>query len=94
MVFLKVGIPLNMNMTYKTICISSGCNLEVPTILLEKYLKQSNDIITFTTTEHHFIRNSRVLTVQKVNSTELYWILITTTEYKATSQKYFEKKIH
>ena len=47
--FLKVGIPLNMNMTYKTICISSGCNLEVPTILLEKYLKQSNDIITFTT---------------------------------------------
>ena len=27
MVFLKIGIPLNMIMTYKTISISSGCNL-------------------------------------------------------------------
>ena len=42
-------------------------------------IKQNNDIIMFTKTEHHFIRNSRVLTVQKVISKELYWILITTT---------------
>ena len=26
MVFLKIEIPLNMNMTYKTICTSIGCN--------------------------------------------------------------------
>ena len=34
-------------------------------------IKQNNDINTFTTTENHFIRNSRVLTVQKVTSKEL-----------------------
>ena len=56
-------------------------------------IKQNNDINTFATTEHHFIRNSRVLTVQKATSKELYWILITTIEHKVTSQKYF-KKIH
>ena len=57
-------------------------------------IKQNNNINTFTTTQHHFIRNSRVLTVQIVTSKELYWILITTIEHRATSQKYFEKKIH
>ena len=56
-------------------------------------IKQSNDINTFTTTQHHFIRSSRVLTVQKATSKELYWILITTIEHKPTSQKYFEKKL-
>ena len=25
--FLRTGIPFNMSMTYKTICISSGCDL-------------------------------------------------------------------
>ena len=55
-------------------------------------IKQNNDINTFTITQHHFIRNSRVLTVQKATSKELYWILITTLKLKPTSQKYFEKK--
>ena len=55
-------------------------------------IKQNNDINSFTTTQHHFIRNSRVLTVQKSTSKELYWILITTVKHKSTSQKYFEKK--
>ena len=35
-------------------------------------IKQNNDINTFTTTQHYFIQNSRVLTVQKVTSKELY----------------------
>ena len=52
-------------------------------------VKQNNDISTFTTTQHHFIRSSKILTVQKATSKELYWILITTVEHKATSQKYF-----
>ena len=55
-------------------------------------IKQNSDINAFTTTQHHFIRNSRVLTVQKATSKELYWILITTVKDKPTSQKYFEKK--
>ena len=42
---------------------------------------------------YHFIRNSKLLKVQKVTSKELYWILITKIEHKPTSQKYFEKKI-
>ena len=74
MVFLKIGIPLNMNMTYKTICISSGCNLKVPyrligklslkkIIILKNIIKQHNHTNTFTTTEHH---NLRVLMVQIV----------------------------
>ena len=37
-------------------------------------IKQNNDINTFTTTQHRFIQNSRVLTVQKATSKELYWI--------------------
>ena len=58
-----------------------------------KYIiKQNNDINTFTTTQHHFVRNSRVLTVQKATSKELYWILITTVKHKPTSQKHFVKK--
>ena len=44
-------------------------------------IKQNNDINSFTTTLHHFIRNSRVLTVPKATSKELYWILITTIEH-------------
>ena len=35
-------------------------------------IKQNNDINTFTATQHYFIQNSRVLTVQKVTSKELY----------------------
>ena len=42
--------------------------------------------------EHHFIQNSRVLTVQKATLKELYWMLIKTAELKPTSEKYFEKK--
>ena len=57
----------------------------------ENIIKQNNDINTFTTTQHRFIRNSRILSVQKATSKELYWILITTIERKPTSQKYFEK---
>ena len=55
--------------------------------------KQNNDINTFTTMHHHFIRNSRFLTVQKATSKEIYWILITTVEHKPTSQKYSEEKL-
>ena len=55
-------------------------------------IKQNSNINTLTTTQHHFIRNSRVLTVQKVTSKKLDWILLTTIDHKATSQKYFEKK--
>ena len=50
-------------------------------------IKRNNDINTFTATQHHFVRSSRVLTVQKATSKELYWILITTIEYKSTSQE-------
>ena len=56
----------------------------------ENISKQNGDKNTFTTTEHHFIRNSRVLTVQKATLKELYWILITTAENKPTSKKYFD----
>ena len=56
-------------------------------------IKQNSVTNTFTTTQHHFIRNLRVLTVQKVTSKKLYWILLTTIDHKAASQKYFEKKI-
>ena len=43
--------------------------------------------------QHHFIQNSRVLTVQKATLKELYWILIRKIEHKKTSQKYFQKII-
>ena len=54
-------------------------------------IKQNNNSNTFRTKEHHFTRNSRALTIQKVTSKELYLILIRTIEHKPTSQKYFEK---
>ena len=64
-----------------------------------KILKQNNDIYTVTTIQHRFIQNSRVLTVQNITSLMLYWILIATTEHKATSKKKLKKmktwkKIH
>lgn len=46
--------------------------------------------IHLTTTEHFFIRNSKVLVIQKLTSKELYWILITTISHKPTSHKYFD----
>ena len=55
-------------------------------------IKQNNDINMFMTTQHHFIQKSRVLTVQKVTSKELYWILIITTEHEPTSQNTLKKK--
>ena len=55
-------------------------------------IKQNNNINKFTTPQHHFIQNPRVLTVQKVTSKELYWILMTITDHQPTSQKYSEKK--
>ena len=57
-----------------------------------KNIKHNNDSNTFRTTEHHFIRNSRVLRIQKVTSKELYSILTRTRTHKPTSQKYTEKK--
>ena len=64
-----------MSMTYKTICISSGCSLQVP-YNWEIIIKQDNGMNLFTTTQHQ-----KVLTAQKVTSKELYWILITTTDH-------------
>ena len=55
-------------------------------------IKQNSDINSFKTTQHHFIRNSRVLTFQRATSKELYWILITIVTHKPTLRKYFEKK--
>ena len=57
-------------------------------------IKQTNNVNTFTTTQQHFIWNSRVLTVQKVTSNELYSTLTTTIEHKPPSQKLFQKKVH
>ena len=51
---------------------------------LKKIIRQNNDIKTFTETQHHFIQKSKVLTVQKVTSRELYWIIISTIEHKPT----------
>ena len=59
----------------------------------KNFIKQKNGINMFKTTEHRFIQNSRVLTIQKVTSKELYWILITTIEHKPVSQKYFRRKL-
>ena len=77
-------------MTYKTICFFQGMQLisVIPSNL--KNIKQNNDIKTFTATQHHFIQKSKVLTVQKVTSKELYWIIVTTIEQKPTWQKYSE----
>ena len=52
----------------------------------ENIIKQNKNINTFTTA-HLFVQNSRALMVQKVSSNELYWILITATEHRLTSQK-------
>ena len=57
-------------------------------------IKQNDNINKFRTTQHCFIQNARVLTVQKVTLKELYWILITITDHQPTSQKYSEKKIN
>ena len=40
-----------MSMTYKTICISSGCSLQVP-YNWEIIIKQNNGMNLFTTTQH------------------------------------------
>ena len=50
-------------------------------------IKQNKDTNTFTTAYHLFIHNSRALIVPKVTSKELYWILITETEDRLSSQK-------
>ena len=54
---------------------------------------ENNCINTFTATEHYFLWNSRILTIQKVFSKELYWILITTIEHKSQLHKNTLKEI-
>ena len=41
-------------------------------------VEQNNNMNTFTTTQHHFIRNLRFLTDLKKTSKKLYWVLIGT----------------
>ena len=40
----------------------------------KNFIKQNNDFKMFMRTDHHFTRNTGLLTVQKVTSKELYWI--------------------
>ena len=80
-----------MNITYKTTFISSGCNLQGSYYLIGITLNTITIAIRLEQ-QHHFIRKSRLLTIQKVTSKELYWILVRTRTHKPTSQKYFEKK--
>ena len=60
---LKLGYDLQNGLSFQWMQLIS-----VISSYWKSIIKQNNDINTFTTTEHHFIRNSRFLTVQKLTS--------------------------
>ena len=40
--------------------------------------------------DHHLLRRSRIIILEKLSSKELYSLLISAIEYQRTSQKYFD----
>ena len=84
----------NMNMTCRIIFISSDRKLYV---LSHQVRKTILNIITLMTmrllADHHFTRSSRVLAIWKVNSKELHWLPIVTTELINEPHKITLKKI-
>ena len=57
----------------------------------EKCIKQTSENISFLVVkDHHLLRGSRIIILEKLNSKELYSLLISTIENQPTSQKYFD----
>ena len=55
-------------------------------------IKQKNiNLGLLTLKDHHIIRNTRIVALEKLNSQGIYWSLIAANNHKPTSQIYFEK---
>ena len=58
---------------------------------MENYYKKSyENAINLIIHDHHLVKGSRVITLDKLTSTELYSILISKTQNKPSSNIYFE----
>ena len=61
-------------------------------LLWKSTIKQKNvNLDSLTLKDHHIICNTRIVSLEKLNSQAIYWNLIATYNHKPTSQFYFEK---
>ena len=57
----------------------------------KKCIKQTSENTSFLVVkDHHLLRGSRIIILEKLNSKELYSLLISAIEHQPTSQKYFD----
>ena len=57
----------------------------------KKCIKQASENTSFgVVKDHHLLRGSRIIILEKLNSKELYSLLISAVEHQPTSQKYFD----
>ena len=59
--------------------------------MLKKCIKQTSENTRFLVVkDHHLLKGSRIIILEKLNSKELYSLLISAIEHQPTSQKYFD----
>ena len=57
----------------------------------QKCIKQTSENISLLVVkDHHLLRGSRIIILEKLSSKELYSLLISAIEHQPTSQKYFD----
>ena len=62
--------------------------------MLKKCIKQTSENTSFLVVkDHHLLRGSRIIILEKLNSKELYSLLVSAIEHQPTSQKYFNSLI-
>ena len=70
------------------------CWLQLINVIPEtwkKCIKQTSENTSFLVVkDHHLLRGSRIIILEKLNSKELYSLLISAIEHQPTSQKYFD----
>ena len=72
-----------------------GATNRLYSIKIEIYHKKSyKNAANFITRDHHLIKDSRVITLDKLTSTGIYSILILKVQNKPSSNIYFEKLLN
>ena len=94
MVPLKNGMNLRENATYMKIHILNGYNQLYPRNMENYYKKTYENATNLIIYNHHIIKSSRVITLDKLTSCETYSILISKFQIKPSSNIYVKNRFY
>ena len=57
----------------------------------KKIIKETDDSDNLLLPNHHLIKKKRIIGIEKLNSRQLYFLLVYTYPFTPTSQKYFDE---